>query len=149
MTLGRELGERAAVFASLGIGAASASCYQLARERRLPGAPTRSAPPSSSSGLATAFAIAPRTLLSLKALGGFTDLSPGPVAEATAPCPTTFRAPPGRRARLDYDTRLDHFAVGLNLLGRHSLARYTTASGASSRSGSLVGVHAEDFSLRF
>ncbi len=35
----------------------------------------------------------------------------------------------GAGLALDYDTHLDHFAVGLDALIRYTLARYTPASG--------------------
>ena len=124
MTLGRDLGARASVFVSLGFGAARASCYQPS--------------PSGDSclgadsfgatflelGASYGFAIAARTMLAAKVLGGFTDLSPGPVQRNGAVPGHVPGLHAGGGLSLDYDTRLDHFAVGIDGVLRETFARY-------------------------
>ena len=124
MTLGRDLGARASVFASLGLGAARSSCYQLspAGDSCL-GADSFGAT-FLELGISYGFPIAARTMLGAKILGGLTDLSPGPV-QAHGSVPDHI---PGLHAgaglSLDYDTRLDHFAVGIDGVLRETFARY-------------------------
>jgi hypothetical protein len=123
LTAGREISERTAVFASLGIGAASASCYQLDPQ----GGGCLGADSFGATflelGASFGMAVAPRTLLSLKALGGFTDLSPGPVRKNGAVPDHVPGLHLGTGFALDYDTRLDHFAVGLDALFRYTFTR--------------------------
>jgi hypothetical protein len=123
LTVGREVGSRAAVFASLGIGAASASCYQLSPD----GSGCLGADSFGATflelGASLGMQIAPRTLLSLKGVGGFTDLSPGPVQSNGAVPDHTPGFHVGGGFALDYDTRLDHFALGLDALFRYTFAR--------------------------
>jgi len=126
MTLGHEIGEQAAIFASLGIGAASASCYQLnARGDSCLAADSFGAT-FVEAGASYGFPVGLRTLLSLKVVGGFTDLSPGPVQNGSGNVPDHV---PGFHfgggLSLDYDTHLDHFAVGLDALMRYTMARYS------------------------
>jgi len=143
IAFGREIGERAAVFISLGIGAASASCYQ-------PDAPTGKCLAADSfgatffeGGASYGFGIASRLLLGLKMVAGLSDLSPGPVCQANrSDCLSGSGMPDhllgfhlGTGLALDYDTHLDHFAVGLDALIRYTLARYTPASGESQTLG--------------
>ena len=122
MTLGRDVGERVSVFASLGVGAASASCYQQAPG----GGSCLGADAFGATFLELGFSygvpLLPRTLLSLKLMGGLTDLSPGPVQRDGA-VPDHLRGPhAGAGLSLDYDTRLDHFALGLDTVFRESFA---------------------------
>ena len=66
--------------------------------------------------------MARRLLLSGKLLGGVTLLSPGPFTRGAA-VPDRVVAPhAGAGLGLDYDTRLAHFAVGLDAIVRYSLA---------------------------
>ena len=123
MTVGRDLGQRASVFATLALGAANASCYQLA--------------PSGDSCLGAdsfgvtfvelggqyGFAIAARTLLSVKVLGGVTDLSPGPVRRDGVVPDHVTGLHAGAGFALDYDTRLDHFGIGLDAIVRETFTR--------------------------
>ena len=125
MTLGHEIGEQAAIFASLGIGAVSASCY-------LPGSNGNCLAADSfgatfvEGGVSYGFPVALRTLLSIKVVAGFTDLSPGPVQTSSGNVPDHV---PGFHfgggASLDYDTHLDHFAVGIDALLRYTMAKYS------------------------
>jgi hypothetical protein len=124
MTIGRDLGARASIFASLGLGAARASCYQPS--------------PSGDSclgadsfgatfielGFSYGLPIAPRTTLSAKVLGGFTDLSPGPVQSNGAVPDHVPGLHVGGGMAVDYDTRLDHFAIGIDAVVRETFARH-------------------------
>ena len=125
LTIGHEIGEQAAFFASLGIGATSASCY-------LPGtngtclAADSFAATFIEAGASYGMPIGLRALLSLKLLAGFTDLSPGPVQTPGGNVPDHV---PGFHfgggVSLDYDTHLEHFAVGIDALVRYTMARYS------------------------
>ncbi|HEY6907804.1 MAG TPA: adventurous gliding motility protein CglE [Myxococcales bacterium] len=127
LTVGREISTRAALFLSLGIGAASASCYQLDPQGKgCLGADSFGAT-FLEAGASYGMAIAPRTLLSLKALGGFTDLSPGPVRKDGAVPDHLPGLHLGTGFALDYDTRLDHFAVGLDAIFRYTFTRDSLA----------------------
>lgn len=126
LTLGRQLGERAALFASLGIGAASASCFEADAAGGCLGSDSFGAT-FVEGGTSYGFTVAPRALLSLKLLGGLTDLSPGPV-QSSGSVPGHLRGYHfGGGASLDYATHLDHFAVGVDALFRYTLARYSEA----------------------
>ncbi len=127
MTVGREVGEQAAVFASLGIGAISASCYQHnPRGDNLPCLAADSFGATFLEGGASyGFQVGRRMLLSLKVVAGFTDLSPGPVTNSSGNVPD--RVPGfhfGGGGSFDYDTHLDHFGVGIDTILRYTIARY-------------------------
>ncbi|SRR5258708_2070734 len=62
---------------------------------------------------------------------GFTDLSPGPVLNGSTVPDHLPGFHFGAGAALDYDTHLEHFAVGFDALFRYTLARYTAAGGNS------------------
>ena len=122
LTIGRDLGKRASVFASLGLGAASASCYQVsAGGDSCLGADSFGAT-FLEVGLSYGFPVAARMLVGLKLLGGFTDLSPGPVQRNGAVPDHMLGPHAGAGLSLDYDTQLDHFAVGLDALVRETFA---------------------------
>ena len=127
MTFGRELGTAATVFASLAIGAASASCYQV--QRTSTGESCLAADSFGATfvevGASYGLPVALRALLSLKMVGGFTDLSPGPKQDSGTVPNHVPGFHMGAGIAFDYDTHLDHFAVGLDLLVRYSLARYS------------------------
>jgi hypothetical protein len=122
MTLGRDLGDRAAIFASLGLGAARASCYQPSPTGGCLGADSFGAT-FLELGFSYGLPIAPRTLLALKVVGGVTDFSPGPVQKDGSVPDHLLGVHAGGGFALDYDTRLDHFAVGLDALVRETFAR--------------------------
>jgi hypothetical protein len=123
MTVGRDLGARASVFASLGLGASRASCYQpSARGDSCLGADSFGAT-FLELGISYGIPIATRTLLSLKLLGGFTDLSPGPVQRNGAVPDHVPGVHAGGGFALDYDTRLDHFGIGVDAVVRETFAR--------------------------
>ena len=84
-------------------------------------------------GASYGFMVGLRSLLSLKMVLGFTDLSPAPVRSGN-PAAVSNHLPGfhlGGGASLDYDTHLEHFAVGIDALLRYTLARYTDAGGNS------------------
>ena len=121
MTVGHNLAERSALFVSLGIGASGASCFDRGR--------TGCAAADSfgvtfvEMGASAGTQIASRTLLSAKVLGGVGIFSPGPFAHLDGSVPDRVVAPHlGLGFALDYDTHLDHFSVGIDALGRYSLA---------------------------
>ncbi|HUJ29036.1 MAG TPA: adventurous gliding motility protein CglE [Myxococcales bacterium] len=125
LTLGREIAERAAVFASLGVGATSASCYLPATNGSCLAADSF-AVTFLEAGASYGFPVLLRTLLSLKLVAGYTDLSPGPVVTSNGNVPDHvpgFHFGGGVSA--DYDTHLDHFAIGMDLLLRYTMARYS------------------------
>jgi hypothetical protein len=122
LTIGRDLGSRASVFASLGLSAASASCYQAsAGGGSCLGADSFSAI-FLELGLSYGFPVAARTLVGLKLLGGLTDLSPGPVLRNGTVPDHVLGPHAGAGLSLDYDTQLDHFAIGLDALVRETFA---------------------------
>ena len=131
MTFGREVGEPGSVFASLGIGAASASCYQPATTANDCQAADSFGATFAELGGSYGLPLAARLLLSLKLVGGVTYLSPGPVREGNNVPDSLFGFHGGLGGALDYDTHLDHFAVGVDALVRYSLVRYSPASGSS------------------
>ena len=124
VSVGREIGEQASVFFSLGIGAASASCFQLKSTGDCAAADSFGAT-FVEGGASYGFPIALRTLLSLRVVAGLTDLSPGPVRNGDSVPDNLFGFHLGGGLSLDYDTHLDHFAVGVDALLRYSLAKYT------------------------
>ena len=126
LSLGRELGERGSLFISLGIGAASASCYQLASNGDCLAADSFGASFAEIGG-AYGARVTPRLLLSIKLVSGLTALSPGPVRDKGGVPDNLFGLHLGGGAALDYDTHLDHFAVGVDALVRVSLVRYAAA----------------------
>jgi hypothetical protein len=131
MTFGRELGQATSIFASLGIGAASASCFQLEPQTGNCLAADSFGAIFVEGGASYGFALGLRSLFSLKVVAGFTDLSPGPVLNGSTVPDHLAGFHFGAGAALDYDTHLDHFAVGFDALFRYSLARYTAAGGNS------------------
>jgi len=123
LTLGRDLGDRASIFASLGLGAARASCYQVSPS----GGSCLGADSFGATflelGASYGIPVAPRLLLGLKIVGGFTDLSPGPVQQNGSVPDHVPGVHVGGGFALDYDTRLDHFALGLDAVVRETFAR--------------------------
>ncbi|GAC1599710.1 MAG: hypothetical protein NVS4B10_11040 [Myxococcales bacterium] len=122
MAVGRDLGEAAAVFVQLTIGASRASCFDG------PLVGCRGADSFGASflelGLQLGAHLLPRLRLSGKLIGGYTALSPSPLASAAGgPVASAIGGPHvGAGLGFDYDTHLDHFAVGFDLLGRHTRA---------------------------
>src|ERR1700730_12708132 len=122
MAIGRDLGERSAVFIQLGVGSVSASCFVD------PGGACRGADAFGITfvelGLRYGVPLLARLRLSGQAVGGLSVLSPAPLYDAAArSVPDRLSGPHlGLGAALDYDTRLDHFAVGVEVLGRYTAA---------------------------
>lgn len=130
VAVGREVGEQGSVFLALGIGAASASCYQLATNGvDCQGADSFGATFAELGG-AYGAAMTTRLLLSVKLVGGLTNLSPGPVRDGNSVPDNLFGFHVGGGGALDYDTHLDHFAVGVDALVRYSLVKYSGAGGS-------------------
>ena len=77
--------------------------------------------------------VAPRLLLSGKALLGVTVFSPGPFTNDSGSVPDQLVAPHGGAGlSLEYQTHLNHFAVGLDTILRYSLV---SRSGGAGKSG--------------
>lgn len=133
MTLGRELGDQASLFATLGIGAASASCYQVENGDCL--AADSFGATFVEGGASYGFPVFLRALLSLKFVAGFSDLSPGPVRNGSTVPDHLPGFHVGSGLAFDYDTHLDHFAVGIDALFRYTLAKYTPSGGSAQTLG--------------
>jgi hypothetical protein len=121
LTAGHNLGERSALFLSLGIGASSQSCF----DRGTSGCAAADSFGATflELGASTGTQIAPRTQIVAKVLGGVGIFSPGPFAHLDGSVPDRVIAPHlGAGVGLDYDTHLDHFSVGLDALARYSVA---------------------------
>ena len=74
--------------------------------------------------------VGPRTLVSAKVLGGVGIFSPGPFARLDGAVPDRVVAPHlGMGVGIDYDTHLDHFSVGIDALGRYSVANKPDGQG--------------------
>jgi hypothetical protein len=138
--LGHELGDHASVFASLAIGGASGSCFQIN--------PTDGSCVGADSfgviffevGGSYGFAASTRTLLSLKVVGGMTDLTPSPTQDGSSVPGSLFGFHFGAGVALDYDTHLQHFAVGADVLVRYTIAPYTPAAGQGSQTLGLTSL---------
>jgi hypothetical protein len=76
--------------------------------------------------------LVPRLLLSGKLVGGLTVLSPGPARDtaANAVPDNLFGVHGGGGLALDYDTRLDHFAIGIDALVRYTVAQRPGGAGS-------------------
>jgi hypothetical protein len=128
LTLGRDLGAAASIFASLGVGASSNSCFQPAQAGCL-ASDSFGATFLEAGGSYGAW-VAPRLLLSGKVMGGMTLFSPGPFTQKDGTVPDRVIAPhAGVGVALEYQTRLDHFAVGLETAVRYSLPRRVEGAG--------------------
>ena len=122
MAVGHDIGEAAAVFVQLGIGASSASCFDGSSDN------CRAADSFGATfvevGIKYGAQLASRLRLSGLLVGGLTILSPSPIFDTgSKSVPNNLFGPHGGvGAALDYDTHLEHFAVGLDVLARYSLA---------------------------
>jgi hypothetical protein len=142
LSLGREIGESVTMFLSLGISGVSASCFASeVGVSQCPTAPDSFGMTFIEVGASFGFSLAPRTLLSLKVVSGGTDISPGPLLNTTpsnpypgclsaaSPCAapdSLFGYHFGGGLSLDYDTRLPHFGIGVDLLVRYTVASYSS-----------------------
>jgi hypothetical protein len=138
-TFGQELGDQATIFASLGIGGASGSCFQVATDGSCVGADSFGAV-FVEAGASFGFVPAQRTLLSLKLVAGLTDLTPSPTQNGSGVPGALIGFHFGGGIALDYDTHLDHFAVGADVLLRYTMASYTLAAGQGSQALGLVSL---------
>jgi hypothetical protein len=137
---GRELGERATVFVSLAIGGASGSCFQVsAADGTCVGADSFGAVFGEAGG-SYGFIPAKRTLISLKLVAGVTDLTPSPTQNGSSVPGALIGFHFGGGIALDYDTHLDHFAVGADVLVRYTIASYAPAAGESSQTLGILSL---------
>jgi hypothetical protein len=125
MVVGRDLGDLANVFLGLGIGASSSSCFDLAANGADCNAADSFGANYLEAGGSYGLALSPRLRLSGRAVAGLTQLAPGPVKDTVAKVvpDSLYGFHFGGGAGLDYDTRLDHFAVGVDVIGRFTIAR--------------------------
>ena len=121
--VGRELGEAASIFASVGVGASSASCFDVDSRGNCRAADSFGMT-FLELGASYGVSLAPRWLLSGKLVAGLTNLSPAPVLDTgTRVVPDNlFGFHGGLGAAIDYDTHLDHFAIGVDALARYTIA---------------------------
>ena len=127
LTVGRDLGSAASLFASVGTGSSSGSCFQAAPD----GCAATDSFGATFVELGASYGtwMSRRLLVSAKLVGGVTLFSPGPFTRDAA-VPDRSTAPhAGAGAGLEYDTRLSHFAVGLDAMVRYSLAARPDAGG--------------------
>ena len=123
LTVGRDLGAASSIFASVGTGASSNSCFQQAASGSCAGSDAFGATFLEVGGSYGAW-IAPRLLLSGKLMGGISLFSPGPftLKDGSTVADQVMAPHAGAGLGLEYGTRLDHFAVGLDAVLRYSLA---------------------------
>jgi microcystin-dependent protein len=135
VTFGRDIGAAAAIFASIGFGAASNSCFERSSRGDCLAADSFGATFIEAGG-SYDVAIAPRLSWSLKATAGMTLFSPGPFTSAGGAVPDQLMAPhAGGGVGLEYATH-DHFAVGVDTMMRYSLV--SRATGGHSGIATLV-----------
>ena len=126
MLVGRDLGDLATIFIGLGIGASSSSCFDTIASCT---AHSNAAPDSFSAaylelGASYGIELSNRLRFSGRLVVGVTQLAPGPVKDVVKNLvPDVIYGPHGGVGLgLDYDTRLDHFAVGIDVFGRFTMA---------------------------
>jgi microcystin-dependent protein len=125
VTFGRDVGAAAAIFGSIGFGAASNTCFQRSARGDCLGADSFGATFIEVGG-SYSFALATRLSWSLKATAGMTLFSPGPFTSAGGAVPDQLMAPhAGGGVGLEYATH-DHFAVGVDTMMRYSLVSRAT-----------------------
>jgi hypothetical protein len=139
MMVGTEIGEAASVFGSIGIGASSASCFDLDTRGNCRAADSFGAT-YLEVGASYGAPIGPRLLLSGKLVAGLTNLSPGPVLDSgTRAVPDNlFGFHGGVGLALDYDTHLDHFAIGIDTLLRYTMTSAQRSDGTKLAVASLA-----------
>jgi len=129
ITFGRDLGSAASVFASVGYGASNASCFQRAPQGECLAADSFGATFLELGG-SYGVPVAPRLLLSGKALLGVTLFSPGPFTDDAGGVPNQLIAPhAGAGIGLEYQTHLAHFTLGLDTIVRYSLVSRPAGQG--------------------
>lgn len=129
ITFGRDLGAAASVFASVGYGASNASCFQRGPQGECLASDSFGATFLELGG-SYGVPVAPRLLLSGKALLGVTLFSPGPFTDDSGAVPNQLVAPhAGAGIGLEYQTRLAHFTLGLDTILRYSLVSRPAGQG--------------------
>jgi hypothetical protein len=129
LTFGRDLGDAASLFASVGSGASSNSCFQTTPTGECQGTDSFSATFIELGG-SYGIAIAPRLRVVAKAALGVTLFSPGPFTDGAGAVPDHLAGPhAGGGIGLDYATHLEHFAVGLDTMLRYSLVSRAASGG--------------------
>jgi len=137
VAFGRDIGAAAAIFASIGYGAASDSCFDRAPRGECLAADSFGATFVEVGG-SYRFALAPRLSWSLKAAAGMTILSPGPFTDAGGGVPDHLIAPhAGGGVGLEYATH-DHFAVALETMMRYALVSHATGGHSGIASLAIV-----------
>jgi hypothetical protein len=123
MTVGRDLGDLATIFVALGIGASSASCFDLTAAGTCNAADSFGAT-YLEGGASYGKELANRLRLSGRIVAGVTQLAPGPIKDTVAKVvpDSLYGFHAGAGLGIDYDTRLDHFAVGFDIIGRFTVA---------------------------
>jgi hypothetical protein len=135
VTFGRDLGSAAAIFGTIGYGAASNSCFQQSTRGDCLAADSFGAT-FVEAGASYRFALASRVFWSIEAVAGVTLFSPGPFTDAAGGVRDRLVAPHGGGGvGLEYATH-DHFAIGLETMMRYSLA--SRGTGAYSGIASLA-----------
>ncbi|HWE22970.1 MAG TPA: adventurous gliding motility protein CglE [Myxococcales bacterium] len=121
LTFGRDLGRAASLFLSVGYGAASNSCFQRSPQGDCLASDSFGATFLEIGGSYGA-AVAPRLLVTGRALVGATVFSPAPFTNESTGVPDQLIAPhAGGGVGLEYQTHLSHFVVGLDGIVRYSL----------------------------
>jgi hypothetical protein len=123
LTVGRDLGASSSIFASVGTGASSNSCFQQGAGGNCAGSDSFGATFLEVGG-SYGYRLASRLLLSGKLMGGISFFSPGPftLKDGSTVADQVTAPHAGAGVGLEYGTRLDHFAVGLDAVVRYSLA---------------------------
>jgi hypothetical protein len=123
LTVGRDLGGASSLFASVGTGASSNSCFQPAAPGSCAGSDSFGAT-FLELGASTGTWLGSRVLLSGKLLGGVTLFAPGPFTQNDGATVRDQVIAPhaGAGFGLEYKTHLDHFGIGLDGILRYSLA---------------------------
>jgi hypothetical protein len=128
LTAGRHMGGASSLFVSLGVGASSDSCFQLA--------PAGCAGSDSfgvtflEAGGALGLLRSDRLAFALEGVAGGTLFSSSPFAYQDGRVADALFAPhAGGGLSLEYDTHLDHFAVGFDALMRFTFANRPDGSG--------------------
>lgn len=123
LTVGRDVGRASSLFVSVGVGSSGDSCFQMSQAGCL--AADSFGATFVEAGGSTGVWASPRLLISAKLMGGITIFSPGPFTRQDGvTVPDRVLAPhAGAGLAFDYDTRLDHFAVGFDTAVRYSLPK--------------------------
>ena len=127
LTVGRDLGSAASLFASVGTGASSGSCFQTADQGCA--ATDSFGATFVEAGASYGTWMSRRLLLSGRVVGGVTLFSPGPFTRDAAVPDRSIAPHAGAGLGVEYDTRLSHFALGLDAMVRYSLVARPDSGG--------------------